>query len=61
MFISAFSFPLATTFHFGNHRVLRYVVKLFLFGKEVHLYPSLDSTSKRYHMILVFPGLTYLT
>ena len=38
----------------GNHKVLCYVVRPFLFGKEVHLYPFLESTSKKYHMILVF-------
>ena len=37
-----------------------YVGRVFLFGKEVHLYPFLESTSKRYH-IRVFLCLTYVT
>ena len=47
-------------FPFGNHKVLCYVM-LFLFGKEVHLYPFLESTSKKHHMILVFLCLTSLS
>ena len=48
-------------FPFGNHMVLRYVMRLFLFGKDVHLYPFLESTSKKRHMILVFLCLTSLS
>ena len=33
---------------------------LFLFGKEVHLYPLLEFTTKWYHMILVFVSLHLL-
>ena len=39
VFISNFSFPLPTSFPFGNHKVLCYVVRVFPFGKEVHLFP----------------------
>ena len=49
------------TFLFGNHKVFCYAVSLFLFGKQVRLYPFLGSTSERYHMILVFLCLSYFT
>ena len=44
----------------GNHKVLCYVVRPFLFGKEVHLYPLLEFTTKWYHMILAFVSLRLL-
>ena len=37
------------------------VLRLFLFGKEFHLYPFLEPTSKKYHMILVFLCLPLLS
>ena len=48
-------------FPFGNHKALCYVLRLFLFGKEFHLHPFLEPTSKKYHMILVFLCLTLLS
>ena len=44
----------------GNHKVLGYVLRPFLFGKEVHLYPFLDSISKWYHVIIALLPLTSL-
>ena len=36
-------------------------VSLFLFGRYVYLCYILDHTYKRYHMVFVFPFLTYFT
>ena len=40
------SFLTTPPFLVGNYKVLFYVLRPFLFGKEVHLCPFLDSTSK---------------
>ena len=42
----------------GNQKALCYVVRLFTFSKEVHLYPLLESASQRCH-ILVFLSHLY--